>query len=145
MAIVNARDAAIAVNGSYTAAIDFVGRLTAAGILSVEEDLVEDTTELIAEFAASFARSRLALAAEIVADYPDAPKGGGGGGYRKGSGGGRKGGSTTSTAPASEKQVKFVEDLLEQKEHDMDVDTSSLTKADAARTIEALLALPDAN
>lgn len=146
MATVNARDAGIAVNGSYSAAIEFVGSLLAAGAIEIEGDLVKDSVELATELAREFAKARLALQAEVVADYPDAPKGGGGGGFRKSGGNSRprSGGSTQSTAPATEKQVNFVTDLLASKAHSLDVDTSSLTKAEAAKTIEALLALPDA-
>lgn len=145
MANVNAKDAAIAVNGSYSAAIDFVGQLLAGGVLEVEGDLVEDATSLIADLAKAFTAGRLALTAEVVADYPEAPRGGGarrsGGGQRRSSGGGGR--STTSTDPASDKQVAFIRDLLESKDHDLDVSTDSLTKAEAASTIEKLLALPD--
>lgn len=146
MATVNARDAGIAVNGSFTAAIDFVAQLLAANVIEVDNDLVGDATVLVTELATSFTKARLALAAEIVADYPDAPKGGGGGGgggYRKSGGGGGGKPSTTSTDPASDKQVKFISDLNESKGQSFP--TEGITKADAAKSIEALLAMADAN
>lgn len=146
MATVNSRDAGIAVNGSYTAAIDFVGKLLAAGVIETTEDFVDESVALITDLARKLADARLALTAEVVADYPEPPKGGSGGGKRPfNSGGNRSGGgkSTTSTDPATEKQIKFINDLVEQK--GVDVDTDGMTKADAAAAIEKLLSTADAS
>lgn len=144
MATVNSRDASIAVNGSFAEAIGFVAALIASGTIVIEEDLVDESTLLVTELGTSFAKARLEVVAEIIADYPDPPKSGGGGGKS-----GAK--NTTSTDPASEKQVKFVNDLLEGrvgakkalKKLDGESDPDEMNKSEAAAAITALLALPE--
>ncbi|WP_461521906.1 hypothetical protein [Porticoccus sp.] len=144
--IVTSKDASIAVNGSYTAAVNLITELVKAEVIEVEGDAIS----VIAEFADTLARTltaqRLTLMSEIVPDYPqeERPRSGGGSSNWKSRGQSGNGGKTVTNAdaPASEKQVSFLKDLLADRQHDLTIDVTSVTKGQANQYIDQLKALP---
>lgn len=138
MAVVNAKDAGIAVNGTYTASINLVTELVKAGLIEIDDtDVVGTIAQFSDELARVLTSQRLTLMGEVVTDYPEASNNNrGGGGYKPRSGGNSP--STTSTDPATDKQKSYLEDLLASRAHSLSVDVGSVTKAQAAQYIEQL-------
>jgi hypothetical protein len=144
--IVSSKDASIAVNGSYTAAVNLITELVKADVIEIEGDALTVITEFADTLARTLTSQRLTLLSEIVPDYPQEARGSsGGGGYKprsSGGSGGNRGSVSNAADPATDKQVSFLKDLLADRQHDLTVDITSVTKGQANEYIDKLKALP---